>query len=481
MACSGENTRAMASMSWLRCTTRIASGIASPFAWVGKPLPFQRSNVKRSASRTSGPEVQALDEHVGDLAAGREVVDRPLVGRLLDHPDDLVPLLRAASGGRERDDVAHHLGGVAGVVDERLGPDRDLVAEHGGDLVRVAGAADVPQQRHPVRRYRAAAGRSRRPRRSRSRAGTTAAGTRAAARRRCPVRAPASPRTRRGGGVASKMGSPPDVSAAPAGHDRLTLRNRAAAEPTSTGQGGHHGAIARLGRGPDPRGGHRRSDRPALVRRASPTPTSRGWSSATSTPRAGCSGGRSSCTSRTARPTTTSAAAAREAGRAGTSTSSSAASTAQRGRPSRAGRGAGQDPLRLPGAVRGSGVGPADLLHRPRACAAGRPADPLADARDRGEDASTSRPPTTSGRTSSTGGCGTAWRPTAGRSSARSTPLDHIDYRGDRRADRRERGRRGLQHHRAARGHAVLRGAGPSTARFIQPKPKVGCLSGRTG
>ena len=51
-----------------------------------------------------------------------------------------------------------------------------------------------------------------------------------------------------------------------------------------------------------------------------------------------------------------------------------------------AGRGAGQDALRLPGAVRGSGVGSAHLLHRPRAGAAGRPADPLADARDRRAD-----------------------------------------------------------------------------------------------
>ena len=36
-------------------------------------------------------------------------------------------------------------------MDQRLGADRDLVAEHGGDLVGVAGAADVAQQRHPVR------------------------------------------------------------------------------------------------------------------------------------------------------------------------------------------------------------------------------------------------------------------------------------------------------------------------------------------
>ena len=44
------------------------------------------------------------------------------------------------------------------------------------------------------------------------------------------------------------MGSPPDESAAPAGHDRLTLRDSAAAEPTSAAQEGHRGAIARLGR-----------------------------------------------------------------------------------------------------------------------------------------------------------------------------------------------------------------------------------------
>ncbi len=44
----------------------------------------------------------------------------------------------------------HHLGRVGGVVDERPGADRDLVAEHRRDLVGVAGAADVAQQRDPV-------------------------------------------------------------------------------------------------------------------------------------------------------------------------------------------------------------------------------------------------------------------------------------------------------------------------------------------
>ena len=107
-------------------------------------------------------------------------------------------LLLGAPRGRELDDVAHHLGGVAGVVDERLGADRDLVAEQRGDLVRVAGAADVAQQRDPVGGRRARRRRTPPPRRSTSRAGTSAAATRAAGRRRCPARAPAWRRTRRG-------------------------------------------------------------------------------------------------------------------------------------------------------------------------------------------------------------------------------------------------------------------------------------------
>ena len=46
----------------------------------------------------------------------------------------------------------------------------------------------------------------------------------------------------------------------------------------------------------------------------------------------------------------------------------------------------GQDALHLPGAVRGPGMRPAHLLHRPGAGAAGRAAHPVADAQDRRED-----------------------------------------------------------------------------------------------
>ncbi len=46
----------------------------------------------------------------------------------------------------------------------------------------------------------------------------------------------------------------------------------------------------------------------------------------------------------------------------------------------------GQEALHLPRAVRRAGMRPAHLLHRPGAGAAGRAADPLADAEDRGEE-----------------------------------------------------------------------------------------------
>ena len=54
------------------------------------------------------------------------------------------------AGGGERQHVVHDLGRIGGIVHQRLGADGDLVAEDAGDLVRVAGAADIAQQRDPV-------------------------------------------------------------------------------------------------------------------------------------------------------------------------------------------------------------------------------------------------------------------------------------------------------------------------------------------
>ena len=44
----------------------------------------------------------------------------------------------------------HHLGVIACVVYQRLRPNRNLVAEHGGHLVRIAGATDIAKQCHPI-------------------------------------------------------------------------------------------------------------------------------------------------------------------------------------------------------------------------------------------------------------------------------------------------------------------------------------------
>ena len=68
-----------------------------------------------------------------------------------------------------------------------------------------------------------------------------------------------------------------------------------------------------------------------------------------------------------------------------TSTSCSAASTARHGRPSKAPSSSGAEALHLPRAVRGPGMRPADLLHRPGAGAADRAAVPVADAAHRRE------------------------------------------------------------------------------------------------
>ena len=214
-------------------------------------------------------------------------------------------------------------------------------------------------------------------------------------------------------------------------------------------------------RRPHQGGSHRRPDGPALVRSGSPTPTSPGWSSATSTPRAACSGASSSCTSRTARPTTPSRPPRR--------------AEARRARPRRRhprrhlqlhaaghqgpGRGRGQDALHLPRAVRGAGVRSAHLLHRPGAGAAGRPVHPVADAGDRGEDVLPAV------RRLHLAARDERARP-GGRDGQRRgdrrrgvLPARPRGLPGDGRADRRERRGRGVQHDRAARGRAVPRAA----------------------
>ena len=63
-------------------------------------------------------EAEPLGEHVADLAARGEVVDRPGLGALVDHLDDLLALLGRPARGGERDHVADHLGRVA----RRRGP-----------------------------------------------------------------------------------------------------------------------------------------------------------------------------------------------------------------------------------------------------------------------------------------------------------------------------------------------------------------------
>ena len=118
----------------------------------GEALAVPALERERERLADGGREAEPLDEHVPDLAPRGEVVDGPLVRGLLEHLDDLVALLVGATRGGVGEDVAHHLGRVGGIVDERLGADRDLVAEQRRDLVGVTGAADVAEQRDPVGR-----------------------------------------------------------------------------------------------------------------------------------------------------------------------------------------------------------------------------------------------------------------------------------------------------------------------------------------
>ena len=316
------------------------------------------------------------------------------------------------------------------------------------------GAADVAQQRHPVGVSRTSRSKPA-ARTSTRRAGTSAAATRAAARRRCPARAPAWRRTRRGEAACPRWGVLPMFRQV--GARRRIVSRRVAAEPTRVRtRTSKEDSMARQHHGgrPDQGRSHRRPDRAALVRRGSPTPTSPGWSSATSTPRAACWAARSSCIVEDGATDD----ADRGGGGARSSSSEDGSTSLRRHLQLDAagdqgpGRRRGQDALHLPRAVRGAGVRPAHLLHRPGAGAAGRPVHPVADARDRGAGRSTCPsadyiwPHVLNARVREvvTANGGTIV-------GEEYFPLDHMDYRGDGRADRRERRRRRVQHDRAAR------------------------------
>ena len=154
-------------------------------------------------------------------------------------------------------------------MDERLGADRDLVAEDASRLRARGRCSRCSAAARPSRRCRARPRRTPRPRTSTSRAGTTAAATPAAGRTRCPARARAWRRIHRGEGAVSKMGGSPDVSGPCAEHDPHTT-DAAAAQSRSGERRTEGGSMTadqqRLG--PDQGGTDRGPDRPALVRRA---------------------------------------------------------------------------------------------------------------------------------------------------------------------------------------------------------------------
>ena len=123
------------------------------------------------------------------------------------------------------------------------------------------------------------------------------------------------------------------------------------------------------------------------------------------------------------------------------------------------GRREGEEALHLPRAVRGPGVRPADLLHRPGAGAAGRSAHPLADARDRREEVLPAV-----GRLHLAARAEQAGAP-GGHGQRRHDrrrgvlPARSRRLRADGREDHVERRRGGVQHHRSARRLAVPRAA----------------------
>ena len=365
-------------------------------------------------------------------------------------------------------------------MDERLGADRDLVAEQGRDLVGVAGAADVAEQRHPVGRLahlvrrRSAASQihdaSRHERSCDSSGWPNALSCASASVATNSAEAKRSVQD----GESSRC-----IGRAVRDDDHPTPRRlpsiRRAATVTAT-KGGQHGSNIATGEDPISVGVDRRPDRPALVRRA--RQRQRRQDGRRRHQRQG----------RPARPPARAVSRGRRDRRRGRGGRGSEARRAGQGRrhlrrhlqlhaagDQGPGRRRGQDALHLPRAVRGAGVRPADLLHRPGAGAAGRPVHPVADARDRGEDvlpavgrlhlAARAERAGPRGRRPPNGGTIVG---------EEYYPLDHMDYARDGRADHGERRGRRVQHDRAARGDAVLR-ASSTTSGFTSRGGQLVC------
>ena len=370
---------------------RIGSGIASPSAWVGKPLPFQRSNVKASDSRTPGPK--------SSRSTSMSATSQPDVKLWTAHSWAVSWSIRTissrssvgAAGRREGEDVAHHLGGVA--------RRRGRASGRGSRSRRRTGSR--PRGRGRCSRCSGAARPSRRSSRTSSskpggladpasRAGTSAAATRAAARTRCPARAPAWRRIREAERW-SKMGCPPDVSAA---DGRAQILPRRALLSSLRGNGQRSCS---------------KEDIMATIASTDADPIKVGVIADQTGPLSfvglananvarmvvGDINAKGGLLGRAARA----APRGRRDRRRGRRREGGEAGRARPGRrhlrrhlqlhaagDQGPGRRRGQDALHLPRAVRGAGVRPADLLHRPRARAAGRPVHPVADAGDRRED-----------------------------------------------------------------------------------------------
>jgi hypothetical protein len=103
---------------------------------------------QRLPNRTREP--QPLRQQVSHLAASTKVGNRPLVDGRHHRPRDLPGALVRAGRAGQGDHIAGYLGRVCGIVHERSRTGRDLVTEVHRDLMRVAGAAEVAQQRGPV-------------------------------------------------------------------------------------------------------------------------------------------------------------------------------------------------------------------------------------------------------------------------------------------------------------------------------------------